>query len=153
VISIQQNYEVECLGAATRCALKHSTSSGNRQTTRCLFLTPVPFERTATGTILVKEFVGESGNSLDLVAFYAGVSGSGQESDLEAQLGRISVFAATKKLRVVASIGEIGSGLNGHRPKRMKLLFLRSKRFSFRIETGVLARTVLNRLSRFGVVS
>ena len=58
---------------------------------------PVPFERTATGTILVKEFVGESGNSLDLVALYARVSGSGQKSDLEAQLGRISVFAATKK--------------------------------------------------------
>jgi putative resolvase len=58
---------------------------------------PVAFERTATGTILVKEFVGESGNSLDLVALYARVSGSGQKSDLEAQLGRISVFAATKK--------------------------------------------------------
>ena len=48
--------------------------------------------------------------------------GPGKKSDLEAQLGRISVFAATKKLRVVASIGEIGSGLNGHRPKLMKLL-------------------------------
>jgi putative resolvase len=40
---------------------------------------PVAFERTATGTILVKEFVGESGNSLDLVALYARVSGSGQK--------------------------------------------------------------------------
>ena len=60
---------------------------------------PVAFERTATRTIPVKEFVWESGNSLDLVALYARVSGSGQKSDLEAQaqLGRISVFAATKK--------------------------------------------------------
>ena len=57
---------------------------------------PVAFERTATGTILVKESVGESGNFLDLVALYARVSGAGQKSDLKAQLGRISVFAATK---------------------------------------------------------
>jgi putative resolvase len=104
---------------------------------------PVAFERTATGTILVKEFVGESGNSLDLVALYARVSGSGQKSDLEAQLGRISVFAATKKLRVVASIGEIGSGLNGHRPKLMKLLADPS------IKTIVVEHR--DRLMRFGV--
>jgi putative resolvase len=83
---------------------------------------PVPFARTATGTILVKEFVEESGNPFDGVALYARVSGSGQKADLEAQLGRLSVFAASNKLRVVASVGEIGSGLSGHRPKLMKLL-------------------------------
>lgn len=83
---------------------------------------PVPFERTATGTILVKEFLGESGDLADRVALYARVSGSGQKADLEAQLGRLSVFAASSKLTVVVAVGEIGSGLNGHRPKLMKLL-------------------------------
>ena len=61
-------------------------------------------------------------NPLDRAALYARVSGSGQKSDLEGQLGRLSLFAASNHLRVVASSGEIGSGLNGHRPKLMKLL-------------------------------
>jgi predicted site-specific integrase-resolvase len=104
---------------------------------------PVAFERTATGTILVKEFFERSGNFLDRAALYARVSGAGQKSELEAQLGRISVFAASKKLRVVASVGEIGSGLNGHRPKLMKLLADPS------IKTIVIEHR--DRLMRFGV--
>lgn len=104
---------------------------------------PVPFVRTATGTIIVQELFEESGNRLDRVALYARVSGSGQKSDLEAQLGRLSVFAASKNLRVVASSGEIGSGLNGHRPKLMKLLA------DATIKTIVVEHR--DRLMRFGV--
>jgi putative resolvase len=53
------------------------------------------------------------------------------------------VFAATKKLRVAASIGEIGSGLDGQRPKLMKLLADPS------IKTIVVEHR--DRLMRFGV--
>jgi len=84
---------------------------------------PVPLDRTATGTIPVKDSGVESGPaSLERTAIYARVSGSGQKADLDAQLGRLSVFARTKKLQIVAAVAEVGSDLNGPRPKLMKLL-------------------------------
>lgn len=104
---------------------------------------PVAFERTPTGTIIVKEFPAESGDGADRAALYARVSGAGQKSDLEAQLGRLSLFAATNKVGVVACVGEIGSGLNGHRPKLMKLLADPS------IHTIIVEHR--DRLMRFGV--
>ena len=105
---------------------------------------PVAFERTATGTIIVKEFAGEeTGVGADRAALYARVSGSGQKADLEAQLGRLALFAASSELSVVASIGEIGSGLNGRRPKLMKLLADPS------IKTIIVEHR--DRLMRFGV--
>lgn len=105
---------------------------------------PVAFERTATGTIIVKEFPGEqTGVGADQAALYARVSGSGQKADLEAQLGRLSLFAARSEVSVVASIGEIGSGLNGRRPKLMKLLADPS------IKTIIVEHR--DRLMRFGV--
>jgi hypothetical protein len=41
---------------------------------------------------------------------------------LTAQLGRLSEYASREKLIVSHSVAEIGSGLNSHRPKLMKLL-------------------------------
>lgn len=58
----------------------------------------------------------------EAVALYARVSSADQKSDLDAQLGRLAVFAAERKMPVVKAVGEIGSGLNGRRPKLMKLL-------------------------------
>jgi putative resolvase len=71
----------------------------------------------ATGTILVSE--GETRGSAGL---YARVSSSEQRNDLEGQLGRLVTYAAGQGWQVGPMVGEIGSGLNGHRPKLIKLL-------------------------------
>jgi predicted site-specific integrase-resolvase len=56
------------------------------------------------------------------VAIYARVSSADQKADLERQLGRLAEFASRERLMVVRSVSEIGSGLNGHRAKIMRLL-------------------------------
>jgi predicted site-specific integrase-resolvase len=84
-------------------------------------LLPVPAYQTPTGAVFVRleaqPLVGTSA-----VALYARVSSSDQKGDLDAQLGRLAGYAAAKGMTVIASATEIGSGLNGHRPKLMKLL-------------------------------
>jgi putative resolvase len=79
---------------------------------------PVDAEQMPTGTIIVKEQKTVAGS----VALYARVSGHDQKKDLEGQLGRLSSFAASKGLTVSKAVTETGSGLNGRRPKLMKLL-------------------------------
>jgi len=80
---------------------------------------PVEAEQMPSGTIIVKEQkVIEEGTA----ARYARVSSHDQKKDLDAQLGRLSLFASSQKLSVSKSVTEIGSGLNGYRPKLMKLL-------------------------------
>ena len=56
------------------------------------------------------------------MALYARVSSSDQKPDLERQLGRLAEYASREKMTVVSSVAEVGSGLNGHRPKIMRLL-------------------------------
>ena len=79
---------------------------------------PVEAKQMPTGTIIVKE----KETVIEAVALYARVSGHDQKNDLNAQLGRLSLYAVSKKLAVTKTVTEIGSGLNGHRPKLMKLL-------------------------------
>jgi hypothetical protein len=81
---------------------------------------PVPVEQTATGTILVKEKSASSGGME--VAIYARVSSGDQKNDLDGQVSRLVQYASEKKLKVAHTVTEIGSGLNGHRPKLKKLL-------------------------------
>jgi len=50
------------------------------------------------------------------------VSSSDQRKDLEAQLGRLLVYAHHHGLTIVQAVSEVGSGRNGHRPKLIKLL-------------------------------
>ena len=78
---------------------------------------PVAARQLPTGTIIVDERPEEEG-----VALYARVSSHDQKKDLEAQLGRLAVFAAQQKLTVVKTVTEVGSGLNGHRRGLMRLL-------------------------------
>jgi putative resolvase len=78
---------------------------------------PVRATQLPTGTIIVDERPAEAG-----VALYARVSSHDQKTDLEAQLGRLAVFAAVNRLMVVKTVSEVGSGLNGHRRGLMKLL-------------------------------
>ncbi len=79
---------------------------------------PVEAEQMPTGTIIIKEQKTAQGS----VALYARVSSHDQKKDLDGQLGRLSVYAASIGLSVSKAVSEVGSGLNGHRPKLMKLL-------------------------------
>lgn len=79
----------------------------------------MPVEQTPTGTILVKE---NTDNTDELVALYARVSSSDQKQDLDRQIARLVTIANSQGLRVGKTVTEIGSGLNGHRPKLIKLL-------------------------------
>ncbi len=79
---------------------------------------PVDAEQMPSGTIIVKEQKTAQGS----VALYARVSSHDQKKDLDGQLGRLSAFATSKGWSVEQAVTEIGSGLNGHRPKLMKLL-------------------------------
>ena len=50
------------------------------------------------------------------------MSSADQNADLERQLGRLADDASRERLTVIRSVSEIGSGLNGHRAKVMRLL-------------------------------
>jgi predicted site-specific integrase-resolvase len=76
------------------------------------------------------------------VALYARVSSSDQKKDLDAQLGRLAIWASSQKMTVVRTATEVGSGLNGHRPKLMKLLM--------DPEVSVVVVEHRDRLMRFG---
>jgi putative resolvase len=78
---------------------------------------PVPAKQLPTGTIIVDDRPQDAG-----VALYARVSSHDQKKDLEAQIGRLAVFAANQKLTVIKTVSEVGSGLNGHRQGLMRLL-------------------------------
>jgi putative resolvase len=81
---------------------------------------PVPWSKTPSGTIFV-----ESGSAAQYgsgaVALYARVPSNDQKHDLERQLGWLTDYA-THNGMVVGSVAEIGSGLNGRRPKLLRLL-------------------------------
>ncbi|MHB8139772.1 MAG: IS607 family transposase [Vulcanimicrobiaceae bacterium] len=102
---------------------------------------PVPWRRTPTGTILVDQPVA-SPSPCGPVALYVRASSNDQKHDLERQLGRLTEYATRNGMSVVLSVGEIGSGLNGHRPKLRRLL------------ADPLVHTIVvehrNRLARFG---
>ena len=101
---------------------------------------PVPYQKTQTGTYLVTQPEYESEN---VVALYARVSGSDQKGDLDRQLSRLLIHANSQGWMVSKSISEVGSGLNGHRPKLMKLLADQT------VKTIVVEHR--DRLMRFGV--
>ena len=79
---------------------------------------PVVAKQTKTGTILIHDEMP----SLNTVAIYARVSSRDQKKDLDQQIARLVLYANAKGWVVAQTITEIGFGLNGHRPKLMKLL-------------------------------
>src|SRR6202007_1480771 len=99
---------------------------------------PVPPEQLPTRTIIVKEIKTPA----NAVGLYARVSRSDQKKDLEAQLGRLVVYADSHRLTIVHAVSEVGSGLNGRRPKLIKLLA------NPKIQTIVVEHR--DRLMRFG---
>ena len=80
---------------------------------------PRPTEQLPTGTILVYE---EEPTIDKKVVLYARVSSRDQKSDLERQIERLRQYAISKGYTIKNEIMEIGSGLNGHRKKLMRLL-------------------------------
>jgi putative resolvase len=82
-------------------------------------LLPVPARRVGPRTILVDAAQpGGPGG----VALYARVSSHDQRSDLDRQLGRLVAWAAERELAVTQAVAEVGSGMNGSRPKLRRLL-------------------------------
>lgn len=80
---------------------------------------PIPAEQLPTGTVIVHPPASASEGG---AALYARVSSADQKADLDRQVARLSEFAATKQLRVIDVVKEIGSGLNGHRRAMLRLL-------------------------------
>ncbi len=79
---------------------------------------PVKAYQTPSGTILVEVEERREGE----VAIYARVSSADQKNDLDRQVARLLEFANSRGLAVTKTVTEIGSGLNGHRKKLMRLL-------------------------------
>lgn len=82
---------------------------------------PVPTIKTETGQYLVQVDVPAEPETGKAVG-YARVSSHDQKADLERQAGRIALGAVGQKLSLDGVITEVGSGLNGNRPKLKKLL-------------------------------
>jgi predicted site-specific integrase-resolvase len=80
---------------------------------------PVEAEQMYSGTIIVKEQIVERTGK---AALYARVSSNDQKPNLDSQVDRLARFAVENKLTVEEVITEIGSAMNGKRPKLLKLL-------------------------------
>lgn len=80
---------------------------------------PVEAEQVESGTILVKD---QRFDATRRAALYARVSSSDQRPNLDAQVARLAQFAVNHKLLVEEIITEVGSAMNGKRPKLLRLL-------------------------------
>lgn len=82
---------------------------------------PVPARRLPSGTILV-EVAGSDGVPDQGAVLYARVSAHDQRADVNRQVARLSAWAASNGIGVAEVVTEVGSGLNGRRPKLARLL-------------------------------
>lgn len=80
---------------------------------------PVPARRVSPRTVLVETVTVPHPQT---VALYARVSSHDQGADLERQLGRLVAWASAHDLAVTHTVTEVGSGMNGARPKLRRLL-------------------------------
>ncbi|MGH3862185.1 IS607 family transposase [Actinokineospora sp.] len=79
---------------------------------------PVTARQLPTGTILVDSPARAEGAAVA----YCRVSGAEQRLDLERQAGRVAEECGARGITLVATVTEIGSGLDGNRVKLRKLL-------------------------------
>lgn len=101
---------------------------------------PVPARRLASGTIWVESApVRPTGR----VVVYARVSSHDQRTDLDRQVARLTGWASTHGHEVGEVVCEVGSGLNGKRPKLRRILSDPS--------ATVVVVEHRDRLARFGV--
>lgn len=75
---------------------------------------PVPVVKTATGRYLVLE---PASSEERRTVVYCRVSSADQKPDLERQAGRVVAAATGMGLCVAEVVTEVGSALNGNRPK------------------------------------
>jgi putative resolvase len=81
---------------------------------------PVPARKLPTGTTLVE--VPSTSDAPGGVVLYTRMSVHNQRGDLGRRLGRLTAWAAEQRLTVTDTVAEIGSGLDGNRPKLKRLL-------------------------------
>ncbi len=82
---------------------------------------PVPARQLASGTILV-EVPASPADTPGRTVVYARVSAHDQRADLNRQVSRVMDWAGTQRLAVDQVVTEVGSGLNGRRPRLARLL-------------------------------
>lgn len=82
---------------------------------------PVPARQVGEGKTIVVFEERPLPSEDDSVVIYCRVSGHDQKDDLERQAERLKNFASAKGLKVKSVVTEIGSGLNGKRPKLLKI--------------------------------
>jgi putative resolvase len=80
---------------------------------------PVPFRRLPSGTILV-DVADPAGEQCAVL--YARVSSHDQRADLDRQVSRLTGWATANGFQVGQVVAEVGSGLNGKRPKLARVL-------------------------------
>ena len=83
---------------------------------------PLPAEQLATGTILVQDECGSEASQSREVVLYARVSSHDQKKDLDGQVARLTYYASSQNFLISKVVTEIGSSLNGSRPKLLQLL-------------------------------
>lgn len=74
-----------------------------------------------TGTVIVYP-PDPTTPDVSRVAIYARVSAAENRPNLESQADRIASYCAAKGYQIQAVVKEVGSGVNDHRPKFLKLL-------------------------------
>jgi putative resolvase len=82
---------------------------------------PVPAQQLASGTILVEAPASPTGTAGRTVV-YARVSTHDRRSDLDRQVSRVMAWASGRQLAVQEVVTEVGSGLDGRRPRLARLL-------------------------------
>jgi putative resolvase len=100
---------------------------------------PVPVVKTLTGRYLVLTETSRSG----VAAVCARVSSAGQRPDLDRQVARLTLWATGSGLTVGQLVTEVGSALDGARPKLKRLLA--------DPDVPVIVVERRHRLARFGV--
>jgi putative resolvase len=84
---------------------------------------PVPARRLPSGTILVQVPGSDHDGGLDQGAvLYARVSAHDQRGELDRQVTRLSRWATAQGVTVAEVVTEVGSGVNGRRPKLWRVL-------------------------------
>ena len=81
---------------------------------------PVPAER--VGRLILIRIAPTSDGDGGTAVIYARVSSDDQRSDLDRQVARLTRWALDQELTVAQVVTEVGSGLNGKRPKLRRVL-------------------------------
>ncbi|ORB77278.1 IS607 family transposase [Mycobacterium timonense] len=102
---------------------------------------PVPAER--VGRLILVKAAGAASASSGGVVVYARVSSHDQRADLDRQVARLSAWVTGQDLTVKQVVTEVGSGLNGKRPKLRRILS--------DPDAKVIVVEHRDRLARFGV--